>query len=219
VAIPGEDDWLVLRVCEVVPESGTGIKEGGSRHAVRVLLDEPEQRLPNGLPAFGQRWGADNRVGRLLMHAFNSTLPDGLDLDVPIPHLPGGWGQMTGDGGLEPGGRRKLGPVRAIAAAIAIDLGAVDDREIALMFGLLPNPQYSGSLAWKDPLRHTRDAACEGRRILGGLGVWPWVHASSCRLPENWWELPNFIRPLSDWREHYISRHFQIGILAAVSVG
>lgn len=214
VAWPELDDWLALRVREVVTEDDAEIACGKSGHAVMVLLDEPERRTPNGLPAFGKRWGGSNRVGRLLFAAFNSTLPAGLKLEVPWPHFIG-WGEMTGDGGLESRGRRTLGPARAVVTALALDLRDLDIKEMAVISGRLPDPRYSGALAWKSPARHTRDAAREGRRILAGLGAWPWVHADSDDLPTEWWTCSTFIEPLSDWRRRCVSSYLALGLRAA----
>ena len=91
-------------------------------------------------------------------------------------------------------GLTKTGPrgqwARCIAAAVASDLGEHPLREIsASVLGLdgVEEPN-----AKKVRHRYRR----RGRRLLHLLGVWPWTHAESGKLPKGWRADERFLKPL-----------------------
>ena len=91
-------------------------------------------------------------------------------------------------------GLAKTGPrgqwTRCIAAAVASDLGEHPLREIsASVLGL---DDVEEPTAKKVRHRYRR----RGRRLLHLLGVWPWTHAESGKLPKGWRTDARFLEPL-----------------------
>lgn len=73
-----------------------------------------------------------------------------------------------------------------------------------------PFAQLSRAQGWRDHEDHAgrpggsssaKRAVREGRKLLHGLGAWPWAHAEKGRLHDHprWWADPRFLSPLRTW--------------------
>ncbi len=98
---------------------------------------------------------------------------------------------------------RRCTLARYIAAAVAYDLGAHDLGEVSVkVLGLRDHDQRRNSGPPK-AVEYRR----YGRRLLAGLGAWPWAHAPRGKLLKRWRTDVTFLVPLQVWHERALEEY------------
>jgi len=100
---------------------------------------------------------------------------------------------------------RRRAMARRVAAAVACDLGDHDLTDIsAKVLGLAGKDLASQGMPARRSHRKPKQARKYrrfGRELLALLGVWPWTHAESGKLPKTWRTDAAFLEPLQAWYE------------------